>query len=137
MLAGQLHYPDGPHASGAQERDLMAVLTITERELSPDCREIRVEGELDLAVADRLEEAIERRPDGQTLIDLEECEFIDSTGIAVIVRAHREWADHGARLVVHSPNALVLRVLDITGLTGIGLVFGSREEALGEAVLQD
>jgi stage II sporulation protein AA (anti-sigma F factor antagonist) len=99
--------------------------------------EIRVEGELDLAVADRLQEAIARCADRQTLIDLEDCKFIDSTGIAVIVRAYRERADDGGpRLIVHSPSDQVMRVLAATGLTGIGLVFGSREEALGAPALQ-
>jgi anti-anti-sigma factor len=82
-----------------------------------------------------LEDAIERCRGGQALIDLEDCEFIDSTGLAVILRAHREWAEDGAgRLVVHSPSDAVRRVLTITGLIGTGLVFESREAALGDAV---
>jgi anti-anti-sigma factor len=111
---------------------------LSEREISSDCREIVVEGELDLAVAGQLEEAIARSHGEQTLIDLTDCEFIDSTGIAVIVRADRERSrDGGGRLVVHSPGDQVLRVLEITGLTGIGLVFASREEALGDPALQE
>lgn len=89
--------------------------------------EIEVRGELDLAVADRLREAIERKDEEQVLIDLAACEFIDSTGIAVIV--HASQAD-GRKLVVHSPSAQVLRIFEVTGLTGNGLVFGDREEAL-------
>ncbi|HEX3734425.1 MAG TPA: STAS domain-containing protein [Solirubrobacterales bacterium] len=89
--------------------------------------EIEVQGELDLAVADQLREAIERTDEEQVLIGLASCEFIDSTGIAVIVQASQ--AD-GRTLVVHSPSAQVLRVLDVTGLTGNGLVFAGREEAL-------
>jgi anti-anti-sigma factor len=109
---------------------------VTRQEI--DCGyEIRVEGELDLAVADRLQEAIARCADRQTLVDLEDCEFIDSTGIAVIVRAYRERTDDGGpRLMVHSPSDQVMRVLAATGLTGIGLVFAAREEALGDPALQ-
>ncbi len=116
----------------------VSTFRVSEHEIGPDCREIRVEGELDLAVADRLQEAIERCQGKQTLIDLEHCDFIDSTGIAVIVRAYREWADDGGvRLVVHSPSNQVLRILTTTGLTGIGLVFGSREDALRELAAQE
>ncbi len=89
--------------------------------------EIEVQGELDLGVADQLREAIERVEGEQVLISLASCEFIDSTGIAVLVLASK--AD-GRKLVVHSPSAQVLRVLHITGLTGNGLVFEGREEAL-------
>jgi anti-anti-sigma factor len=111
---------------------------VSEREIATGCREIRVEGELDLAVAEQLQEAIARCRGEQTLIDLADCDFIDSTGIAMIVRAHNEWAeDGGGWLVVHSPGDQVLRVLTTTGLTGVGLVFESRDQALGEPALQD
>jgi anti-anti-sigma factor len=89
--------------------------------------EIEIEGELDLAVADQLREAIERTDGQRVLINLASCEFLDSTGIAVIVHASQA---EGRRLVVHSPSAQVLRVLEVTGLTGNGLVFERREEAL-------
>jgi len=100
---------------------------LTEIALGEGRVEIAVEGELDLAVAEQLREAIERTNEDQVLIDLGACEFIDSTGIAVIVQA---WQSEARRLVLHSPSAQVLRVLDVTGLTGNGLVCGDREEAL-------
>lgn len=91
-----------------------------------------MEGELDLAVAEQLTEALTRaRADCQhLLIGLEGCEFIDSTGIAAIVQAHHEFAESGGRLAVHSPGDQVLRVLSVTGLTSNGMVFESTEEAL-------
>lgn len=113
------------------------MLQLTERRLPDGATEIEVDGELDLSVADQLQRALDEAGPGSTLIDLKYCTFIDSTGIAVIVRAHREWAeDGGGRLVVHSPCDQVLRVLTTTGLTGIGLVFESREAALGDPALQ-
>lgn len=96
--------------------------------------EIEVQGELDLAVAEQLREAIERMEGEQILISLASCEFIDSTGIAVLVHASK--AD-GRKLVVHSPSAQVLRVLDVTGLTGNGLVFEERREALSACASAD
>jgi anti-anti-sigma factor len=89
--------------------------------------EIEVQGELDLAVADQLRDAIERTDGEEILVSLAACEFIDSTGLAVIL--HASQAD-GRKLVVHSPSAQVLRVLQVTGLTGNDLVFADREEAL-------
>ncbi|MFL5872663.1 MAG: STAS domain-containing protein [Solirubrobacterales bacterium] len=104
----------------------MSRFELTETEAGDGCREIHVEGELDLAVCDRLQEAIGSKDD-RILIDLEECRFIDSSAIAVILRAY---SCDGSRIVVHSPGGQVLRVLEITGLTGNGLVFGNREQAL-------
>jgi anti-sigma B factor antagonist len=91
-----------------------------------------VEGELDLAVAEQLEQALvhvgaECR---EVMLDLERCEFIDSTGIAAIVHAHKRLAEQGGRLVAFAPCAQVLRVLSVTGLTANGLVFENVEEAL-------
>jgi anti-sigma B factor antagonist len=105
---------------------------LTEEDLGPDCRKVRVEGELDLAVAEQLERALVRvgAECPEILIDLTRCEFIDSTGIAVIVHAHKRLAEQGCRVVACAPSAQVLRVLSVTGLTANGLVFENVEEAL-------
>jgi anti-anti-sigma factor len=105
------------------------MLKVTERRLADGATEIEVAGELDLSVADQLQAAIDGARTGTTLIDLSRCTFIDSTGIAVILRAHRLRKEDGGRLVAHSPSRQVLRVLAVTGLTGNGLVFADRDEA--------
>jgi anti-sigma B factor antagonist len=110
----------------------MRMFRLTERERASGCHEIQVEGELDMAVAEQLRELLER-VDGkyaQVLLRLEQCEFIDSTGIALIVAAHRRFAEEGRRMVVCGPHSQVLRVLSLTGLTANGLVFETVEEAL-------
>lgn len=110
----------------------MRVFRLTELERASGCHEIQVEGELDMAVADQLREALERVGGeyAQVLVSLERCEFIDSTGIAVIVAAHGRFAEEGRRLVVCGARSQVHRVLSLTGLTANGLVFESAEEAL-------
>jgi anti-sigma B factor antagonist len=110
----------------------MRAFKLVERELSAGVREILVEGELDLAVAAQLQEALDGvDPDcSQILIGLENCEFIDSTGIAVVVQAHRRFAEEGRRVVLYAPTSQVLRVLSVTGLTSNGLVFETVAEAL-------
>ncbi|MDX6634586.1 MAG: hypothetical protein QOF06_789 [Solirubrobacterales bacterium] len=105
---------------------------VTERELRPGCKDIRVEGELDLAVAGELDAVLTAAAAecSCVLVGLENCAFIDSSGIAVILRAHNRMADAGNRLAVYAPTEQVLRVLTMTGLIGNGLVFDSAEEAL-------
>jgi anti-sigma B factor antagonist len=105
---------------------------VSESDRSPGCRDIQIEGELDLAVAGRLDEVLTAAIGKyqQILVGLERCEFIDSSGIAVILRAHNRMEQDGNRLVVYAPTDQVLRVLSMTGLTSNGLVFDSAEAAL-------
>lgn len=110
----------------------MQRFNVTTTDRQPGCREIQVEGELDLAVAGQLAEVLTAAMDecDRLLIGLESCAFIDSSGIAVILRAHSRMEEEGRRLAVYGPSDQVLRVLEMTGLTGNGLVFDSAEEAL-------
>jgi anti-anti-sigma factor len=85
---------------------------------------VAVRGELDLSTASDLEGPLEEAVssgDGAVLIDLSECEFIDSTGIALIVRTWQRLdraadGDGGGRVVICSDNEQVRRVLEITGI---------------------
>jgi anti-anti-sigma factor len=96
---------------------------------------ISVRGELDLSTAPELEGPLDdalQSGDGSVLIDLSGCEFIDSTGIALIVRAWQrlDSAEDGRRLVICSQNEQVRRVLEITGLELSIPLHTSRDEAL-------
>jgi anti-anti-sigma factor len=98
-------------------------------------RTISVRGELDLSTAPELEGPLEQTLDGadsSVLIDLSNCEFIDSTGIALIVRAWQrlDSGDEGHTLVICSQNDQVRRVLEITGLELSIPVHSTRDEAL-------
>ena len=103
--------------------------------LEQDVRTISVRGELDLSTAPELEGPLDEALDsgeGSVLIDLSECEFIDSTGIALIVRAWQrlQSSDNGRALVICSHNDQVRRVLEITGLELSIPVHMTRDEAL-------
>ena len=67
--------------------------------------------------------------DGPLLIDLSRCEFIDSTGIALLVRTWRQ-LDGEARFAICGTGNQVERVLEITGLEDAILTHPSREQAL-------
>jgi anti-sigma B factor antagonist len=110
----------------------MRRFNVTKRDLRPGCRDIQIEGELDLAVAGQLDEVLAAAVEECSLIvvGLERCAFIDSSGIAVILRAHHRMEEEGHRLAVYAPSDQVLRVLSMTGLTANGLVFDNVEEAL-------
>jgi anti-anti-sigma factor len=111
---------------------MMQRFKVESRDLRPEIRDIQIEGELDLAVAGQLDEVLTAAVEecSQVLVGLERCDFIDSSGIAVILRAFNRMQEDGNRLVVYAPTDQVLRVLSMTGLTGNGLVFDSAEEAM-------
>jgi anti-anti-sigma factor len=110
----------------------------TAAQLDDGVRVIVVRGELDLSTASDLEGPLEEAVsshDGSVLIDLTDCEFIDSTGIALIVRAwqqldNRADGDGSGRVVICSANDQVRRVLEITGLELSIPIHSTRDEAL-------
>jgi anti-anti-sigma factor len=109
----------------------MQLFNVTANDL-PGYRDIQIEGELDLAVVDRLDEVLTAAAAecNRVLVGLGRCAFIDSSGIAVILRAHNRMREDGNQLAVYAPSDQVLRVLSMTGLTANGLVFDSAEQAL-------
>ncbi|HVD39028.1 MAG TPA: STAS domain-containing protein [Solirubrobacterales bacterium] len=110
----------------------MQRFNVTTKELQPGRWDIQVEGELDLAVAGQLDEILTAAVDECSciLVGLEGCAFIDSSGIAVILRAHNRMEENGKRLAVYGATDQVQRILSMTGLTGNGLVFHSAAEAV-------
>src|SRR4051794_28125305 len=83
-------------------------------------RTVRPTGELDIATASRLERALldGRRPGDDVVLDLSALEFIDSTGLRVIVHAVEAARRHGWTLTLrHGPPA-VRRVFELAGVVG-------------------
>jgi anti-sigma B factor antagonist len=93
---------------------------------------IVVEGELDMNTAGQLEQELElqlSQPGPALLVDLSRCEFIDSTGIALLVRA---WQQIDGGFALCGVGAQVERVLDITGLEESIPTHPSRADAIAE-----
>jgi anti-anti-sigma factor len=91
---------------------------------------IAVEGELDMNTATDLERELQGplgAAQSPLLIDLSACEFIDSTGIALIVRS---WQALDGGFALCGVGHQVKRVLDVTGLEETIPTHPSREQAL-------
>lgn len=93
---------------------------------------VSVSGELDEATAPRLREALEavmEQVDRPVVVDLSGCEFIDSTGLSLLVESQRRLAESDRSFAVCSVRPEVGRLLELTGIdTAIGL-YETREEA--------
>jgi len=113
---------------------------VESEELEGGIRAFTVRGELDMNTAPELERELEAALTDSTssvMLDLCECEFIDSTGIALIVRAwqrlDRSAAGGGqGRVVLCSHNHQVRRLLEITGVENSISMHEQRDSALAE-----
>jgi anti-sigma B factor antagonist len=84
---------------------------------------LALSGELDLASADQLEDAIRMAEEGSGLrivVDLGDLRFIDSTGLNVLLNAQARSRKNGQRLSFKpSRHEAVIRLLDLTQTTEI------------------
>jgi anti-anti-sigma factor len=90
-------------------------------------------GELDLAVSGRFRELVDGvLADGSRLVvaDLTAVEFMDSTMLRELLRAHRALDEGGARLVIAGVQPTVRRLLDLTGTVEVFELAGTRDDAL-------
>jgi anti-anti-sigma factor len=80
-------------------------------------------GELDeanVAHAEAQLRALGRRPDvRQLVLDLAQLTFMDSTGIALLMRLERDARRHGHKLLIMEPSEAVRGRLDRTGLLSL------------------
>jgi len=86
----------------------------------PGTRILAVSGELSLSAASALENELNRALESGValvVVDLKSVEFIDSTGLSVLVRAHQQAADTGIEFGIINAVSQVDRLLRLTGLT--------------------
>jgi len=94
---------------------------------------ISVSGELDLASSPALEEALEQASSSDAslvIVDLRNLEFMDSTGLSVLVRAHQRAAQTSQRFGLAGGSQQVQRLLSLTGVADRLMLAEAPEELL-------
>ncbi len=94
---------------------------------------LELAGELDLAVHDRFRDLVDAGVEAKpslVVADVAEVEFMDSTMLREVLRAHRTLEDAGGRFVVAGAQPAVTRLLELTGTPEVRSLAGSRDEAL-------
>ena len=93
---------------------------------------ISLRGELDRAALGDLELALLTADGRPVVLDLTDCEFIDSSGIALIVE---HWRQRDGRLTLAGARSQTARILEVTGIGATIGAFDSFEDAC--AALKD
>lgn len=96
----------------------------------------RLVGELDHHTADKvrmmLEEEIGRGDSRHLVLSLESLQFMDSSGIGVILGRYKQIKLKGGRMVICGVNPQVYRLLEMSGLFKIMAVYENEATALSE-----
>ena len=94
---------------------------------------VELAGELDLAVQDRFrsvaDEIVAERPE-LVVADMTGVEFMDSTMLREVLRAHSTLEEAGARLIVAGAQPAVTRLFELTGTDEVLALADSRDAAL-------
>ncbi|MFE0588913.1 STAS domain-containing protein [Micromonospora echinospora] len=98
----------------------------------PEAVVLTPSGDIEVLVADVLREALAAALSGDRDVVLDLCRvgMLDSTGLGLLVRAHREARQQGRSFCLVAPSRFVLTVLHTMRLESVFLVFDHRSQAL-------
>ncbi|HQV56427.1 MAG TPA: STAS domain-containing protein [Ilumatobacteraceae bacterium] len=88
--------------------------------IEPTTAGFRLSGDIDAHSAERIVDLLDPLPDGDDdiVLSMNDVEFIDSSGLRVLIEAHQRAVAAGRKLILASPSRPVLRVIQISGLEG-------------------
>src|SRR4028119_292751 len=95
---------------------------------------VEVGGEIDVYTAPRLrEQLVDLVADGKyhLIVDMERVDFLDSTGLGVLVGGLKRVRAHDGSLRLVCTQERILKIFRITGLTKVFPIHSSVEEAVG------
>jgi len=92
-----------------------------------------LEGEVDVYTAPLLRQEIMNQVEKGTkyiLVHLEKVEYLDSTGLGILIGGVKRLKEQGGALKLVGPSPRISRIFDITGLNRIFDVYATQTEAL-------
>jgi anti-sigma B factor antagonist len=109
---------------------------LAEDDLDASTHVIAVEGEIHVSTAPQFSTMLNgaiARGKRAVVLDLTDVEFIDSTGLSVLLNGLRRVTRQGGSLALVCTNPTVLRLFEITRLDGTFAIHATRESALAAA----
>lgn len=105
-------------------------------EIQGDTLVVRLEGELDHHTAERVREQVEAELDrGLTenlVINLEGLQFMDSSGLGVILGRYKRVTQNGGRMALCSVNDQLMKLFEMSGMMKILRIYQTESQALTE-----
>ena len=104
-------------------------LDVTERE---GCAVLAVSGEVDVATVPRLREQLHALVASGTpriVVDLDAVDFLDSTGLGVLVGALKRVRSNGGELALVCTSPRIRKVFEVTGLTKVFALYDTVDAA--------
>lgn len=101
---------------------------------------VAVRGELDMAAVPALERAVDiaiRDSAGAFVLDLCDLEFVDSSGLRLLLRARALLAREHRALAIVCPPGPARRLFEVVGIADLLFLYRSREEASAALVLRN
>jgi anti-sigma B factor antagonist len=93
---------------------------------------LNVRGSMDIATSPTVRAAISEAIGGganDLIVDLSRLDFLDSTGLGVLIGAHRRTAENNGSLRLVVREGPISRLLNITGLIAVFAVYHSLDDA--------
>ena len=98
---------------------------------------VRLEGEVDLLVADavrkKLDEAMEQSGVTNLILNLARVTFIDSSGLGVILGRYKRISQLGGKMSAVQLQPQVEKIFELSGLLRIIKIFSTEQQALESA----
>ncbi|SFF94264.1 anti-anti-sigma regulatory factor, SpoIIAA [Desulfotomaculum arcticum] len=99
-----------------------------------NCLLVAVFGEIDISITDSLREDVDRALDnygsGQLVIDLSGVDFIDSSGLGVILGRYKKVAGKGGKVFLAGAKPQVKKVLELSGLLNLMEEYNTAAEVI-------
>ncbi len=99
-----------------------------------DASVLAVSGEVDVATVPRLREQLHGLVAGgsrRIVVDLERVDFLDSTGLGVLVGALKRVRSNDGELVLVCTSPRIRKVFEVTGLTKVFSLYDTVDDAVG------
>src|SRR5215469_5784351 len=112
-------------------------LMLNEYSAAPGSTVIAVSGEIDVYTAPRLREALVSLVDAgnyRLIVDMEGVEFLDSTGLGVLVGGLKRVRAHDGVIDLVCTQGRILRIFRITGLSRVFNIYDSVDEAMASRI---